>query len=218
MDARKLQWRGEILYARIAPIFVLATLLLSAPLAQAVPITIEITGNVTHIGGYNAPDTIHEGSNFTGTYTYNSSTIDSGGGTYQHDSPYGFNILIEGYEFKTVPSHIGQFVISIWDNHVNYSGVVFDEYLVKSYENSPLSNGVLVDEIRLILVDFTHTALSSSALPATPPALNEWGTKSLQIYGPGNSLSIQGTITQAVPEPLTGVLMLIGVLFFRRRR
>ncbi|MHC4283094.1 MAG: PEP-CTERM sorting domain-containing protein [Planctomycetota bacterium] len=195
-----------------------ATLLLSAPIAQAVPITIEISGEVTFVGGYDAPDTIHEGSNFTGTYTYNSSTIDSGGGSYQHNSPYGFNISLGGYEFKTASSHIGQFVISIWDNHVNYSGYVFDEYLIKSYENSPLSNGVLVDEIRLILVDFTHTALSSSALPATAPVLNEWGTKSLQIYGPGNSLSIQGTITQAVPEPLTGILMVIGAVFFRRRR
>ena len=217
MKAQKLRGRDEILSARIAPIFVLATLLFSVPLVQAVPITIEITGEVTFVGGYAAPDTIHEGSNFTGTYTYNSSTIDSGGGTYQHDSPYGFNISLGGYEFKTSPSHIGQFVISIWDNHVNYSGDVFDEYLIKSYENSSLSNGVLVDEIRLILVDFTHTALSSSALPATAPVLNEWGTKSLQIYGPGNSLSIQGTITQAVPEPLTGILMAMGVFLLRRR-
>ncbi|MDH4241532.1 MAG: PEP-CTERM sorting domain-containing protein, partial [Phycisphaerae bacterium] len=39
------------------------------------------------------------------------------------------------------------------------------------------------------------------------------------LYGTNlTGLSIYGTVTQAVPEPLTGVLMVIGVFFFRRRR
>ena len=186
--------------------------------AQAVPITIEITGEVTFIGGYNTPSTIHVGDSFAGTYTYDSSTIDSGGGNYWHDAPYGIELSLGGYEFKTAPSHVGQFVISIWDDHVVYSGDILDEYRVRSYENSPLSNGVMIDEIRWNLYDNTHTALSSTDLPVTAPVLSEWSTNSLEIYGPGNSLSIQGTVTQAIPEPLTGVLMTMGVFLLRFRK
>jgi len=217
MDARKLRGREEILYARIASIFVLATLLLSAPLAQAVPITIEITGNVTSASGSGLPGTIYAGIGFTGTYTYDSSTIDSGGGHYMHDAPYGIILSLGGYEFKTVQSHVGQFDMFIADN-VNLST---DFYSVRSYENvSNPTVGFPISSIRWDLWDSTHTALDSDALPITAPVLTAWDHNVLRISGSGDlgGLLIEGAVTQAVPEPLTGVLMAVGAFILRRRR
>ena len=223
MKAQKLRGREKILSARIASILVFATLLLSAPLAQAVPITIEITGNVTSLGGYTEaiPDSIYEGVAFTGTYTYKSSTIDSSGGHYVHDAPYGISIVLGGYEFKTAPSHIGQFDMRIADD-LEGNGV-WDYYLVRSYENvSGPSVDFIISSIEWNLWDSTHTALSSGDLPATVPVLTNWDHNVFKIHGLYGTnltgLSIYGTVTQAVPEPLTGVLMVIGVFFFRRRR
>ena len=100
MKAQKLRGREEILSARIASIFVLVTLLFLAPLAKAVPVTIEITGEVTSVEGDvgSVPSTIYAGVSFTGTYTYDSSTSDSDAspyiGEYEHNSPYGISLLL----------------------------------------------------------------------------------------------------------------------------
>jgi len=199
---------------------IFAVLFLLPVWAQAVPITIQISGNVTSASGSALPDTIYEGVTFTGTYTYDSSTLDSGGGVYQFSSPYGFNISVGGFEFKTTPSHVDQFVISILDNYAPY-GNIHDDYWVQSYENSSLSSGALIDSISWKLFDGSHTALSSSALPVAAPILSQWNVNNLEICGPGTSLSIQGTVTQAVliPEPATSTfLLIINVFLLRRRR
>lgn len=219
MKARKLRGREGILSARIASIFVFATLLLSAPIAHAVPITIEITGEVTNFSdGTGLLNTIHVGSIFSGTYTYDSSTIDSGDGHYVHDAPYGIILSLGGYEFKTAPGHVGQFDMRIADD-LEGNGVK-DYYSVLSHENALLPTGITVSLIRWDLNDSTHTALSSTVLPTSAPSLAAWDYNYVEIYG-GNSQGgfyLGGTVTQAVPEPLTGVLMVIGVFFFRRRR
>ena len=193
--------------------------------AQAVPITIEITGNVTSIGGYKeaVPDTIYAGVTFTGTYTYDSSTMDSGGGHYWHDAPYGIELSLGGYEFKTAPTHVGQF--DMWIINDGVGNGVKDYYLVRSYENfSVPSVDFAISSIEWNLWDSTHTVLSSGALPVTAPILTDWDYNVLKIhglYGPDlTGLTIYGTVTQVelVPEPLTGILMVMGVFFFRRRR
>ena len=217
MNAQKPRGRGKILSARIASIFAITALLFSAPLAQAVPITIEITGEVTSASGSGLPDTIYEGVTFTGSYTYDSSTVDSGGGHYVHDAPYGISLFLGGYEFKTAPGHVGQFDMWIADN-VNLST---DSYSVRSYENvSDPYVGFPISYIRWDLWDSTHTALDSDALPVTAPVPGDWGYNVLRISGSGDSgpLSIEGTVTQAIPEPLTGVLMTIGIFLVRRRK
>jgi hypothetical protein len=204
---------------KIVKITVLAILLLSASLAQAVPITIEITGNVTNFSdGTGLLDTIHVDSIFSGTYTYDSSTVDSGGGHHLHSSPYGISLSLGGYEFKTASTHVDQF--DMWILNDDEGNGVKDFYLVRSHENALLPNGIAVSLIRWDLNDSTHTALSSNVLPTTAPSLTSWDYNYVEIYG-GNSQGgfyIGGTVTQAVPEPLTGVLMVMGALFFRRRQ
>lgn len=191
----------------ISLIFVIYAVSFFTHQALAVPITIEITGEVTFIGGYKAPDTIHVGDSFTGTYIYDSSTTDSEPinevGQYWHDAPYGINVSLDGYEFKTAPTHTGQFLVSLvlppYGNR--------DYYIIKSYQNTTLPAGIAIEEISWVLGDSSQLALDSADLPITVPALNQWDYNVFEIYGPGNSLSIQGTVTQAIPEPLSGVLM-----------
>ncbi|MHC4316780.1 MAG: PEP-CTERM sorting domain-containing protein [Planctomycetota bacterium] len=218
MKAQKPRGREGYLSARFVTFLVFAILLFLAPLAQAVPVTIEITGEVTSASGSGLPSTIYEGVTFTGSYTYESSTEDSGDGHHVHNSPYGISVSLGGYEFSTATIHVGQFDMWIRDDYL--SNGVKDYYLVRSHENiSVPSLGLTVGTILWDLRDDTHMALSSGDLPLTAPVLADWDYNYFKIYGFGDlGILIRGTVTQAVPEPLSGVLMLIGVLFFRRRR
>ena len=212
MKAQKLRRREGIVSARIAPIFVLATLLLSAPLAKAVPVTIEITGEVTSIEGTGVPDTIQVGDIFTGTYIYDSATPNTSDfgniGRYVHNSPYGIDVLLEDFEFRTELNHTGQFEVEITEGGANY-----DWYKIISNENVPI-DGITVESISWVLG--APSTISSIALPTSAPEITDWTINVLEISG--QNLFIQGTITQAVPEPLTCFLMVMGVLFLRRKR
>jgi hypothetical protein len=200
-------------------IFVICAISFCTQQAQAVPITIEISGEVTSASGSGLPSSIYEGVTFTGTYTYKSSTEISGDGHHLHDSPYGITLSLGGYEFKTTPSHVGQFDMWIMDDLL-LNGVK-DYYLVRSHENiSVPSLGLTVGSIIWDLIDNTHMALSSDDLPLTAPVLTEWDYNYFEIYGFDDlgGLLIKGTVTQAIPEPLTGVLMTMGIFFLRRRK
>jgi hypothetical protein len=210
--------------------FVFVILLCCGGLTQAVPIIIQISGNITSIGGYTQviPGSIHAGTTFTGTYTYDSAALDSDTnpqrGKYLHNSPYGISIVVGGYEFKTSPSHIGQFKMSIYndlpDNGVNDYYAVFSQWQNVSVPSA----GFTVDSIRWQLRDSTYKALSSDALPIIAPVLTDWGYNVLDISGYGGpndyGLSIYGTVTDVrlIPEPITGVLLAMGAFFLRRRR
>ncbi|MFA6426725.1 MAG: hypothetical protein WCW64_11180 [Phycisphaerae bacterium] len=197
-------------------------------LLQAVPITIQISGNITSVGGYTAaiPSTIHAGTTFTGTYTYDSSTVAStingGVGHHIHNAPYGISLSLGGYTFATAPNHVGQF--DMWVINDEPANGVNDYYTVRSeYQNTSIpSVGFTTNYIRWDLMDSSHDALSSGDLPVTAPVLTDWNYNVLTIggaYGPNRTgLSIHGTITQVIPEPLTSLLMMTGVFLLRRRR
>jgi hypothetical protein len=198
----------------------LVVLLCCGGLAQAVPITIQITGEVTTFSDYTGLlNTIHVGSSFSGTYTYDSSVADSGGGHYYQNTPYGVNLTLGGFEFQTNSSQaLNRF--EIWLVNDGIGNGIKDFYLVRSYKNTSLPNGVAVSLIRWDLNDSTHTALSSTALPTTTPSLAAWNYNYVEIYG-GNSQNgfyLGGTVTRATPEPLTSILMATGMFLFRRRR
>jgi hypothetical protein len=190
-------------------------------LLQAEPITIQISGNVTSASGSALPSTIHSGISFTGIYTYDSSTADSGGGHYIQNAPYGIDLFVGGYEFKTAPNHVGQFDIRI-ANDLSINGI-WDYYSVRSeFQNISIPDiGPTISYIRWDLGDNTHTALSSGNLPISAPVLSDWNSNVLEIYGFGSgSLLIDGKVNQAtlIPEPTTGILMMMGMFLLRRKR
>jgi hypothetical protein len=203
---------------------VMGVLLSCGGLAQAEPITIQITGNVTSLGGYTEaiPSSIYAGVTFTGTYTYDSSAVDGGGGHHWYDAPYGIDLFLGGYEFKTAPDQVGKFDMWIM-NDLSGNGV-WDYYRVCGYQNVSTPSVDFASSTEWDLGDSTHTALSSAELPVTAPILTDWDYNVLKIrgaYGPDlYGLTIYGTVTQVqlIPEPLTGALMATGLLLLRRRR
>jgi len=202
-----------------AVVFVI--LALSCNSLQATLITIEIAAEIAEVydisglleGNVNVGDTI------TGSYTYDSTTPDSNPletvGDYWHfSSPYGISLSVGGFVFQTDPDNVN-FLVSVGNNHLGD-----DNYLLRSYYNLPLSNGVWVEHISWHLVDYSATALSSTDLPTTPPVLEDWesiGGITIR-YGPKGSSMIRAHVDSAVPEPGTVFLLGLGSLTLIRRR
>ncbi|MFA6426812.1 MAG: PEP-CTERM sorting domain-containing protein [Phycisphaerae bacterium] len=205
--------------------FVFVVLLCCGGLAQAVPITIQISGNITSASGVSLPSTIHTGSTFTGTYTYDSAAPDSDAnpqrGKYLYNSPYGISLSLGGYTFATATSHVGQFEMLI-KNDDSFNLPVTDYYTVFSDKNAAISSlGFTIEDIIWNLRDSIHTAISSDALPVTAPVLTNWNYNVLTIYGDdslGHGFSIYGAVTQATPEPATSILIMAGAFLLRRKR
>ncbi|MEN6385028.1 MAG: PEP-CTERM sorting domain-containing protein [Phycisphaerales bacterium] len=205
--------------------FVLVVLLFCiADLVQAVPVTIQISGNITSASGSGLPSTIYDGVSFLGTYTYDTSTPDSYSsaysGYYQHSSPYGINLSLGGYQFQTAANHIGRFDIEIGNDDPGPPLIgPLDYYLVCCNAFIPI-DGITINSFTWNLHDTSYTAISSDALPVTAPVLTDWEFNKFYIFGSGNNgdFSITGTITEAVPEPLTISLLAIGLILCNRRR
>ncbi len=149
-------------------------------LAQGVSsmdITVYFTAQVAFVDDINnlLEGRINEGDIITGKYTYKSTTPDSNPsptvGDYWHNaSPYGIEVNAGGFLFSTDPKNVNFLVEVTKDNN----GYPWDSYLLRSYTNLPLSNGVFVDHIAWQLDDPTGTALSSDSLPTGPPVLTNW--------------------------------------------
>ena len=155
--------------------------------ASATTITVNITAEVALVVDWDEMlgGAINVGDTITGTYTYDSATSDSNPlptvGDYWHSSPpNGITVNAGGFVFETDPSNVS-FVVEIVNDH---GSPPMDNHLLRSYNNLPLSNGALVDEIAWQLDDASATALSSDALPAVPPTLGDWeSTWGLTLMG-----------------------------------
>lgn len=155
-------------------------------------ITIKITAEVAYVDDYSnlLGGAIQVGDIISGEYTYDSATADSNSlptvGDYWHDTaPYGIMINAGDFVFETDPNDV-HFLVEIVNDHGNPPR---DNYLLRSYNNLPISDEVKVDHISWQLDDPTLTALSSEELPTEPPNLEDWTS----IFGL--------TITGCVPDP-----------------
>jgi hypothetical protein len=198
-------------------LLVFVVLALSAATTNATIVTIGLTGEIT----YSELSIFHVGDIITGSYTYDTDALDRNLspniGLYEYtSSPYGIYLDVGDFVIQTDPEHV-DFFISLGDN--SYGD---DHYLLRSYNNLPLTNGLPVWHISWQLDDFSGTALSSDHLPAWPPVLEDWQS----IYGlmvtfgfkGGAGIRAQVISVELVPEPTTVVLLILGAVFSLRKR
>ena len=204
--------------------------MLFSAVTQGALITVEFTAEVTDVRegtrGFPVDTPFFEGKVdigdiITGTYTYDSSIPDSYPelwlGVYEYNtSPYGISLTIGEFTFETDPENV-DFTIKVFNNPPTVDSS--DQYLVTSENNLPLPNGVLVRQIFLNLGS-DWRPLSSDALPATAPALDDWPYAVVGISGttPEGGFYIEGEVTSIIPEPTTISLLGLGALALLRRR
>lgn len=187
---------------------------------QAEVVTIQLTAEITGI--YDPADLLEgkftAGDIITGSYIYDSSTQDlfpsnpRVGAYWHYAPPCGISLSTGSFVFQTNPDDV-EFLVGIYNRSDG------DGYLLRSYNNLLLSSGVEVDHISWQLDDYSATALSSDALPTTPPILEDWENNNLLIkFGDKGSSGISARVTTAVPEPATILLLALGSLLLTRRR
>jgi hypothetical protein len=213
---------------RLAIIFAILVCAFLPAVSNGQLITISIEAVVT---GVTDNDNLLEGKvtiggTITGTYTYDTSTLDtnplSGTGNYwYYVPPCGITLTIEDFVFGTNFGNV-EFVIGITDT---VQGVPGDAYWLHNYNNLQLSNNVEVDAISWQLNDYGGIALTSTALPTTAPVLSDWGYNTLSISGGiggippcyEKTFGIGANVVSAVlvPEPISLYLFGFGLLTIR---
>jgi N-acetylneuraminic acid mutarotase len=198
---------------RLLPaVAVIGFLIVGAQPAQAAPITIQFSAEVAVVDDFSdlLGGAISVGNTITGEYTYESTTMDSNPlsavGDYWHTTaPYGISVNAGGFVFSTDPANVG-FLVEIVNDDLS-PGFATDQYLLRSYNNLPLSNGIPVGHIAWQLDDPTATALTSDALPTSLPVLTDWQSLfGLTLEGgtsqfPGASYFIRAHVTNVAVRP-----------------
>ena len=142
------------------------------------------------------------GDIITGFYSYNSFAVDSNPlpevGDYRYTTaPNGIRLNVVGLTFGTDPANV-DFLLEVTNNYEN-----LDNYNLISYNNlfavSAMGQFVM-NMIEWQLDDPTQTALSSAALPRTPPVLSNWQSIfGLTIWSTGDDFFlIRADVTSAV--------------------
>ncbi|MDO8302447.1 MAG: hypothetical protein Q7T18_04305 [Sedimentisphaerales bacterium] len=197
-------------------LIVLGALLSCGGLAQAVPITIAISGYVTSVNDMysNLDGKINVGDSITGTYTFDTAISELSVYNY-YALPAGVSLDIGTFHFQTDPANVW-----VTLGVINNDSAGEDWYSVYSHNNLPLSDGTRVVDIVFGLRDPTGTALSSDAFPLIAPDLSKWGNALTIDIARGGTHTIRGLITSAVlvPEPCSVLLLITGLSLIRRQR
>lgn len=135
-------------------------------------------------------DRIQVGDSITGAYRYNPLAVDSRPsdpniGSYQyHSAPFGFELKLNDYEFRTNPHHT-DFEINLLKNvpapsFPDASAIYRDEfYLVSRFclfdlEPRDADPAPWLNAIRWGMVDYSRTALTDTNLTREAPDLTRW--------------------------------------------
>ncbi len=165
---------------------------LVASAAQALPLSFGFTGSVTDdpfgLSTFGAP--------ISGNFTFDSTAIDSiagaSTGSFESTGPaFGFRATVDGTLYTVLDT--------LTVNTANNIGV--DQYGVIA------SDGALT--LELFFEDATRSALSSDALPLSPPAIAGFAFRQFRLFGNDveflgsvNSLvCLAGCSASSVPEP-----------------
>jgi hypothetical protein len=161
---------------------------------------------------------ISSGGFLTGYYIYDLSTLDTdpspSTGVYWQSNPIcGMFLSAGGFRFDTNAVDV-HYLVGV-ENNLSSK----DKYLVESFNNLDLSNGVKLGDMFWQLEDSTMLALDSDALPTDAPDLNAWDENYLYITGGPRgmefSFSAEVTSVTVVPEPATIALISAGLCILR---
>lgn len=216
---------------KVVLIIITVLLLASGSVVRAEIITIAIEATVDWV---NDPcdyleGNITPGDIITGTYTYDSDTVDSSplttvGDYWYYDSPFGISLSVDGIDFRTDPCNVN-FLVEIINDHGPLNR---DGYYLNSSYNLPLTNGLPIDYISWQLDDSTGQAISSIELPITAPSLTDWeefwglrleSTKRKDINGVYyEGFLISSSVTSAVVVPEPASIIAFGCAFIVLRK
>ena len=138
-------------------------------------IKISFTGTVTQMDDRSnlLYGNVKVGTPITGEYTYRLPTKDTNTdqtvGDYPHDrKAFGITVNVGGFVFKTDPKNVN-FLVELVNRDT-------DHYLLRSYNNLPLSDTIPIEHISWQLDDETGNALSNDSLKSAPipPILQNW--------------------------------------------
>ena len=206
---------------KVAAIIITVLMLANGSTLRAEIITIAIEATVDWVDD---PCNVFEGNItpgdiVTGTYKYDSETSDSNplstvGHYWHYDSPFGVSLSVGGFDFRNDPCNVN-FVIGITNDH---GPLERDGYVLQSYYNLPLSNGVPVGHISWQLDDDSGQALSSIELPITAPILSDWDQPFGLSFETQRQFFVRSYVTSAVviPEPVS--IIAFGYAFMVLRK
>lgn len=213
----KTQWCKRLVAAGVLAILAGVALWLP-PGAQAVPITFNFTGINSGLSPSLAGGPVATGDTLTGSYTFESTTVGTGGGCSAVSGQCDYFGAITALNF-TVGSYTG--TGNVGDTNIisvlNDFSSPMDAYTVVNSFTGASINGFQPDIFFFVLVDPSTAMFSGTALPTAPPSLIGIGNRNFQINYQNNLTGqtgfINGSIISltAVPEPPTAWLFGLGI-------
>jgi len=196
---------------------IVVSLSLSPASSRATVVGIEFTGLLDFVEpGLPFSNATHVGDVFRGTYSYDTSAMD----TLPDNSSLGayrFPNSALSVEFGPFGISTAGFGITVYNVH----SPLVDRYSV--FASSGVSAfDLLWRELGFTLADTTGTAFTSDALPLGPPNLQDFQFERVFLLTQAGARdpSLRGTVTSLAtfPEPATFSLVAIGALYTLKRK
>ena len=175
--------------------------------ATAALVTFNFTGTVSNVGNKlnTNPATFSTGQAVSGSYTFNSATVDSVGGG--HVGLYNNTI-------SNLVVHIGSYTATLGagSNFIEVDNkATFDRYTLQAPVTGSLVNGRSPSFFEIKLNDTSHTAFSNDHLPTSPPSLGSFTTETFRLVFTGQgAATVSGVLTSLTAVPLPAAVILFG--------
>jgi hypothetical protein len=193
--------------------------LLASPLsARAASVTFQFSGLVTDVFGSvftpggTGSNGFSTGLPLSGSYTFNSSTPDSGGGANNgryNNAVQNLSVTVGGYTATFTP---GSSFIQVINRPSGDSYEVRADGLLGN-----AVNGRIPTSFRFELTDPSGSVFSNDSLPTTPPSLSSFASSQWRLIFEATGRRVQGALSSVVPLPAAvwlfgaGLIALVGL-------